>query len=310
MNMKRGFVTIATGDDRYYRMARNLLRSYRLNCKDLMPFAIIADRDNDYTREFDDVVIIDKPTNSWMDKLRLLDSCPYDENLFLDADCLVYRDINFLWELFQNSDDFSCFGKALPLDDKGGWFTNQASQFYPIHFCTHLHGMLYFIRKTETLDRMHELCLDIISNYKKIEFKGFNEIMADEPVYALAMAVLDLRPVDRRPDYYCFVPYALKFSSNFERRTVRFTYPAEDTVDECFIVHWGNRNTLRAQYRFAASVLDCDRRSGMLYTIIYRTGLLLLAYRVKDWITDLCNKIAWFFSRIAYRLKKYAHKNV
>lgn len=308
--MKRGFVTIATGDDHYYLLARNLLRSYRLNCKDPMPFAIIADRDNDYTREFDDVVIIDKPTKTWMDKLRLLDSCPYDENLFLDADCLVYRDINFLWELFRDADDFSCFGKALPLDDKGGWFTNQASQFYPIHFCTHLHGMLYFMRNSETLERMQELCRDIISNYGKIVFKGFNEKLADEPVYALAMAVLDLRPVDRKPDYYCFVPYASKFSSNYERRTVRFTNPTDGTVDGCCIVHWGKRNTLRAQYRFAASVIDCDRRSGMLYAIIYRSGLLLLVYRAKDWIIDLVNKISWIISRIAYRIKKYFRKHV
>lgn len=308
--MKRGFVTIATGEDHYYLMAQNLLRSYRLNCKDPMPFAIIADRDNDYTREFDDVVIIDNPSKTWMDKLRLLDSCPYDENLFLDADCLVYRDINFLWELFRDADDFSCFGKALPLDDKGGWFTNQASQFYPIHFCTHLHGMLYFIRNSETLERMQELCRDIISNYGKIVFKDFNEKMADEPVYALAMAVLDLHPVDRKPDYYCFVPYASKFSSNYERRTVRFTNPTDGTVDGCCIVHWGNRNTLRAQYRFAASVIACERRSGLLYTIIYRSGLLLFVYRAKDWIIDLVNKISWIISRIVYRIKKYFRKHV
>ena len=308
--MKRGFVTIATGEDHYYLMAQNLLRSYRLSCKDPMPFAIIADRDNDYTREFDDVVIIDNPSKTWMDKLRLLDSCPYDENLFLDADCLVYRDINFLWELFRDADDFSCFGKALPLDDKGGWFTNQASQFYPIHFCTHLHGMLYFIRNSETLERMQELCRDIISNYGKIVFKDFNEKMADEPVYALAMAVLDLHPVDRKPDYYCFVPYASKFSSNYERRTVRFTNPTDGTVDGCCIVHWGNRNTLRAQYRFAASVIACERRSGLLYTIIYRSGLLLFVYRAKDWIIDLVNKISWIISRIVYRIKKYFRKHV
>ena len=99
--MTKGFVTIATGDDRYYRIAVNLLRSYRKNCEKPMPFAVIADRVNEFTDEFDDVIILDNPTLSWMDKMRLLDSCPYDENLVLDADCLVYQDINFFGIYFR-----------------------------------------------------------------------------------------------------------------------------------------------------------------------------------------------------------------
>lgn len=307
--MKKGFVTIATGNDRYYRMARNLLRSYRQNCKDPMPFAVIADRENAYTAEFDDVVILDQPTHSWMDKMRLLDCCPYDENLFIDADCLVYRDINFFWDLYRDADDFSCFGKALPLDDQSGWFTNQAAEFYPIKFCTHLHGMLYFLRKSDTLSRMQTLCNDIIANYKNIVFKGFNDQLADEPVYALAMAVLGLRPVDRRPEYYCFVPFATKFRSNFASRVVRFANPTDGNVNGCCIVHWGNRNTLRAQYRFDAGAINDRHKKGIAYQLAYRYGFLLFCYRVKDCTSDLAKKISWIFSRIVRKLKKNRREN-
>ena len=119
--MTRGFVTIATGNERYYKMARNLLRSYRLSAKEPMRFAIIADRKNKYTDEFDDVVILENPTHSWMDKMMLLTDCPYDENLFIDADCLVYENINFFWSCFENGADFSCFGdKKLDKHSTGG----------------------------------------------------------------------------------------------------------------------------------------------------------------------------------------------
>lgn len=101
--MRQGFVTIATGDERYYHMALNLLHSYRQNCSQPMRFALIADRHNAFTEEFDDVVILENPTNSWMDKLTLLQKCPYDENIFIDADCLVYRDINFFWDIFPHA---------------------------------------------------------------------------------------------------------------------------------------------------------------------------------------------------------------
>lgn len=36
-----GFVTLAVGDDRYYKLAANLLQSYRLNGNCDAPFAIL-----------------------------------------------------------------------------------------------------------------------------------------------------------------------------------------------------------------------------------------------------------------------------
>lgn len=49
--INRGFFTIATGDEKYYRFANNLLKSYRLhNTK--YPFAILCDRENQYTKDF------------------------------------------------------------------------------------------------------------------------------------------------------------------------------------------------------------------------------------------------------------------
>ena len=126
--MKKGFITIATGDERYYRMARTLLRSYRQTCTDPLPFALIADRENEFTSEFDSVIILEHPSYSWMDKLSLLQVCPFDENIFIDADCLIYQDINFLWESFSAADDFSCFGKVLPMESHEGWFTAEAAR--------------------------------------------------------------------------------------------------------------------------------------------------------------------------------------
>lgn len=309
--MKQGFVTIATGDDRYYKMARTLLRSYRQNCSEPISFAIIADRENEYTKEFDDVVILDAPTHSWMDKMRLLDVCPYDENIFIDADCLVYQDINFFWDIFADVDDFSCFGESLPLDAQGGWFTAQAANFYPIQFCTHLHGMLYFIRKSETLEKMQLICDDIIANYAKIEFRGFNDQLADEPVYALSMAVLGLHPVRRKAEYYCFLPFASRFSSNYALRKVYFENPKDGDVRRCCVVHWGNRNTLQAQYRFDASAVNREllaSKETLGSILLYRWELLLALYRTGDFLFDIWKKTVWFWDRIVNKIKRSFQK--
>lgn len=308
--MQKGFVTIATGDDRYYRMARNLLRSYRQSCRQPMRFALIADRHSFYTEEFDDIVILDNATNSWMDKLSLLTHCPYDENIFIDADCLIYQDINFFWTLFADSGDFSCFGKALPLDSQEGWFTSQASELYPIHFITHLHGMLYFIRRGDTIDKMHGLCQDIINNYNSVKYKCFNERLADEPVFALAMAVMDLKPIARVSEYYCFVPFATRVSSDYLSRRVQFTYPGEGNIESCCIIHWGNVNTNKAAYRLECHKINYlfSQKTGTVANIyewfFYRTHFLSALYHIEDIMILERDRIKWFIGRVYAKLHR------
>ena len=303
--MSKGFVTIATGDERYYRMARTLLRSYRQTSKVPVRFAVIADRENKYTAEFDDVVILENPENSWMDKLRLLECCPYDENIFIDADCLIYQDINFFWGLFDGADDFSCFGKALPMDSREGWFTSEAAQVYPIRFITHLHGICYFIRKGAAVKKMTELCGQIVQNYGAVQYKGFNDKLADEPVFALAMAVLDLKPIERKPEYYCFVPFATKFQSNYFTKEVSFENPKDGKVERCCIVHWGNLNTKKARYLVDAKTVDtleAGKKRSLMQKLLYEKQGLLLAYRLKEAATAVCYRLNWLFGRLRAKL--------
>ena len=99
---ERGFVTIATGNERYYDLALNLLHSYRFHSARPYPFAILCDHKSDKVAEFDDVLILDSPTNSYIDKLQLFDYLPYEETIFIDADSLAYADLNIWFELFND----------------------------------------------------------------------------------------------------------------------------------------------------------------------------------------------------------------
>ena len=62
--MTKGFLTIATGNEKYFILAKNLLNSYRYFSEKPLPFAIITDRYNQYTDEFDNTIILDKATSS------------------------------------------------------------------------------------------------------------------------------------------------------------------------------------------------------------------------------------------------------
>ena len=109
--MTKGFITVATGKEQYYKIAQNLLRSYRFTTKEVLPFAILCEEENEYTKEFDVVKVYPKATRSYLDKLEMFDLLPFDINIFIDADCLCFSDINHLFDIFENADDFCCYVK-------------------------------------------------------------------------------------------------------------------------------------------------------------------------------------------------------
>lgn len=308
--MIKGFVTVATGKEQYYVLARNLLRSYRDNCENPVRFAVIADKENEYTEEFDDIVILKNPSYSWMDKMEILNVCPYDENIFIDADCLIYKDINFLWEIFKRADDFSCFGEELPLNSKEGWFTQEAAKKYRIHFITHLHVIMYFVRPGDKIDEMYNLCQKIISDYYSINFRAFNDVLADEPVFALAMAVMNFHPVERKPEYYCFVPFADWIRTNYTNRTVSFQNSKDGKVGNCCIVHWGHRSTLLARYRSDSQKLNYYYRRRLGWKdkikgwILYRINLFYFVCVISDKVHSAEKWISWFIERVRVKVTR------
>ena len=107
--INRGFFTIATGNEKYYKFASNLLKSYRLH-NSKYPFAILCDRENEYTKDFDQIVILDNVKCNYQDKFRMLIDSPYQEGIFIEPDCLIYRDISCFFDMLAKESDLSSFG--------------------------------------------------------------------------------------------------------------------------------------------------------------------------------------------------------
>lgn len=193
----RGFVTLAVGDEKYYKMAANLLKSYKYNTTKSVPFAIIADRTNKYTRLFDKTILLREAECSYMDKLTMLNNPPFEENIFIDADCLVYKDINKYWDYFPEGGGVTCFGKALPLTSHEGWFEIGDIGEYKekIDFIPQMHGGIIFFKKDELTKCIISTALSIAKDYKRYRFKYF-ENPADEPILALSMAINGSKPIE------------------------------------------------------------------------------------------------------------------
>lgn len=243
MSDTKGFITIATGNERYYRIALNLLRSYRFASKEPLPFAILCDEENDCTAEFDDVIILPNATRSYLDKLEMFDYLPYDTNIFIDADCLAFNDINRLFGIFENADDFCCYGRVLPLDDKTGWFEyeNLGGELKnEIEYVVGLHGGIYYMRRTEKCKKVLEDAKKFSENYTDYKFKGKFQTPGDEPVVALSMACNKCRPIPH--DLTSLICW-WEHEDNFKLNILTQTAVCKTNGINTDIVHWGTRFT-------------------------------------------------------------------
>lgn len=282
--MSRGFVTIAVGDISYYRMAHNLLTSYRRHTKSPLPFAILADKNNKYTDDFDVVKIIQNPYKSYLDKLSLLQAPIFDENIFIDADCLAYRDLNDLFGLMPTI-GVSCIGRSLPLSNKtDGWFAVEGINDYAarINYIPQMHGGMIFFRKDLLTKTIFEECMNIADNYSLFKFKYFTK-PADEPILALAIASNGGRLIEvgdlSEQKYIAFYPSLRKVVASIVNGNLSYMNMSGKWVEEVYICHWQNSNIYKSQYK--NQILWLKSKENLAYRLI-KCGLNILSDAYKE----------------------------
>ena len=189
----RGFFTVATGDEKYYKFAHNLLLSYRLH-NSKYPFAILCDRENEYTKDFDQVVILNNVKKNFQDKFRLLVDLPYQEGVFIEPDCLIYKDISCIFDLLDNSSDLTSFGWND--SDLTPWFDDSKKiiehygdtiQKVPL-FCPGY----FFVRKTEVTRKIYRDIIELSDWIMQNTIKENPRLLSgntlrDDPLFFIAM---------------------------------------------------------------------------------------------------------------------------
>ena len=298
----RGFVTIATGSLHYYKLASNLLHSYRRNGGGEYPFAIIAEEKNEYTKEFDQIILLSEADHSYMDKLRLFDCLPYEETIFIDADCLVYGKIDDWWDYFSDSSDVSCFGYAYEdLSTKRGWFLYDGMGEFKdrISFIPSFSGGIYFVRNTNTAAQVFEYAKYAATHYGEYPFAIF-ENPADEPVLAFGMAVCNCRPIDLA-EVGIYVRRS-EVELDILRPSARWI--GRGKAHAVKLIHWGNFGTMKAQYLLEVEKLNRSLAGKPMSSfgtkLLYGTGL---RYSLLLWHDG-----ATLLKRIRRRVKLFLNK--
>ncbi|MBO4230891.1 MAG: hypothetical protein J5886_04365, partial [Bacteroidales bacterium] len=263
--MIKGFVTMATGKEEYYILARNLLSSYKLHNPDPLPFAIICDRENAFTKDFDDVVILDNPSFSFLDKLRLVDLSPYDESIFIDADSLVCRDLGGLWDIVKDAPPFGIFGKIHSPDSEYGRIEKERSvsiQDRMRFYCT-CQGGMYYIRKAPELVDFLEFSRYILAHFEDFHKPG-DPYPSDDNIFPLACSVFGFPPPEDWWKIFCFYPESEISKMDIKEGLLEYVWKGSDETlgPGCYFIHFSLKGTRSVTYRREAFRINVSRKSG------------------------------------------------
>lgn len=298
----RGFFTIATGDEKYYKLANNLLKSYRLH-NSQYPFTILCDRENEYTKDFDQVIILDDVKRNYEDKFRMVSDSPYYEGIFIEPDCLIYRDISCFFDLLAKESDLTSFG----------WNNGELSVFFedtekilevygeqiktvPL-FCP---GYM-FVRKTEKSKKIFrdltEIAAWLIENYGDDAKLMANGQLRDDPIFFIAMklngCVCPVKPSVGK----CISLPRVKKIKKISLKNAHLDVIQEREYHDCYLMHFTTRRCVEEGLYWHQSI--CLRMCGDHYP-----SFLISVFEKKVFYLLL-----HFFKKVKYCLKSKLKKD-
>lgn len=282
-NTERGFITIATGSKKYYEMARTLVRSYKLTSPNPVRFGVITDNPNVFFQDFDDVIKMENPTCTYMDKIDLIKYSPYDETIFIDSDCIAFNDLNAYWDDFAQIPDFSVYGTTYYQENQAAWFQMHDVGEYSqkVKHSINLHGGIYYFRKSPNTERIYSTAVHIAENYSAYHFRDFSK-PADEPVIALAMAVNGAKTIDQPTNRLCFLRNTKNLKADFFSKSLSYHFNDGDVYGNGMLIHFATLRTVLPIYQLEKRKVDYmwehGKRWGFIEMLINTAGAYIRSF--------------------------------
>lgn len=311
--MTRGFITIATGKLHYYKLAANLLLSYRFFSKNPYPFAIIAEEHNEYTALFDDVIITTESMHSFTDKFLLCKLCPYDETIFFDADMLAYGDLNRYWDFFANATDFSATGENFELHStKGAWYNVEDIGIYgkDLTYKSRVHAGVCFIRNSEKTLKMYHDCMDIYKNFSNLYFHTAASSI-DECVFGVAMPMNQMMAIPECDSMLAAYPCLTHLEADILNDTLCYSTSWGGKTEKGILLHWGTVETYKPLYIFNVECLEYRINQASNHSLVqklkYDYRLRYYSLCIKHGIYKVLMSPINFSKRVIRYLKRKLH---
>jgi hypothetical protein len=195
--MSRGILTMAYGEQRYIEMAKTLARSLRLH-SDKIPRAIVTDSSDPELRELYHLCIPLKAEfgQVFKQKLYIDRYSPFEETLFIDSDCIVVANIEFLWKFFSKIS----FGVVGYQKHEGKAFADildieKIISLLNLSSVPVFNGGIYYYKNNSEVAQVFSEARRIEKNYESLGIEKFRASVADEPVFAIALALTNIEAV-------------------------------------------------------------------------------------------------------------------
>lgn len=192
-----GFITIAYGDRKYIKMGKILARSIRLNSPGSRIAVVTDSNDEEISNLYDHVINInlDWPCGV-AQKLYLDQYTPFDESIFIDTDCIVYKNLDLIWNYYLQLCDFGIKGYSYLTANDGHYSIQDLStclqQLNLRRMASFNSGVIYF-NNSEKARRVFASARDIYKRREELTLMEFkNSPVNDEPIFALAMETHDI----------------------------------------------------------------------------------------------------------------------
>lgn len=324
MSEKRGFITVATGDY-YCWLAQNLAMSYRLYSKPGYPLYALTDKKGEkkLKKYFDGIIVMEKPTYTFLDKIAVYENSPFEQTIFLDADMNIVKDISFLFDKFEeNGSEVSCLGsiRQITPESRPIHYGEAAVEAFNLtYFLAFGGGIYYYLRCPKTDELLRLIYDELMPRYHQYQMKVFRAgQMADEPLMGLAMVLSGMNPVDdTKADIMRYSDHMMDtIKWDFKKRECTFLWQFKRVVSPN-IVHYGTHNTRHKKYVYFNSVIRCKYKKIVPLTpfyLAYREFRLLVihlsrkqdrtalkkwfaAHFTKEYVKNQTEKIKSFFSK-------------
>lgn len=214
----RSVITISVGNLYFHHLASNLLESFLLwNSNNEIRFTLVTDNPDFFHKYSSDRIFIKKidlPTKdkNFTSKFHLYKYTDFNANLFVDCDCLIYRDLS---EVFNALNTFNFTAIGTPVTE-GNFFCDvkKVIERWSIASLPTFVGSVYFFKKNQTAANIFDTAIRLKEKYDEYGFIRLRDQENEEPLFALAMALSNEQVYQGRLDIKCDAMFYQKLQTN------------------------------------------------------------------------------------------------
>ena len=196
--MDRAVLTIASGKKLYLDMAFNLARSFLLWHQDSdIEFHLVTDHEAPTPPDLAFIHRVQKSSKQiargFSSKLYLDQMAPAPKTLFIDADCLCFRNLDRVFQRFAGQ-AVSVVGA---MKSEGEWFGDIRSrcQRYRVGAVPVFVGAVYYFEPGKTCTRVFETARKAEKEYDEAGFIRLRGVPNEEPLISVGMAQAGCKPI-------------------------------------------------------------------------------------------------------------------